>query len=94
MPYTPSMSEDPNPAGRSGQAEAENSAAGPSSVGGLGKTGRNAGATGTQIPSIPNDCQDDVVATQIREAAENETDPEMKEKLMDEYINYKQSSCG
>jgi len=32
---------------------------------------------------------DDIVARQIREAAENETDPELKERLWKEYENYK-----
>ena len=32
---------------------------------------------------------DDVVARQIREAAEKETDPELKQKLWDEYRKYK-----
>jgi len=32
---------------------------------------------------------DDIVARQIREAAENETDPELKKRLWKEYGNYK-----
>ena len=32
---------------------------------------------------------DDIVARQIREAAEQETDPELKKKLWEEYYNYK-----
>ena len=35
---------------------------------------------------------DDIVARQLREAAENETDPELKEKLWKEYEDYKKSS--
>jgi hypothetical protein len=34
---------------------------------------------------------DDIVARQLREAAENETDPELKEKLWQEYEEYKKS---
>jgi len=34
---------------------------------------------------------DDIVARQLREAAENETDPELKEKLWKEYDDYKKS---
>ncbi len=34
---------------------------------------------------------DDIVARQLREAAENETDPELKEKLWKEYEEYKRS---
>jgi hypothetical protein len=33
---------------------------------------------------------DDVVARQLREAAENETDPELKKKLWEEYRKYKE----
>jgi len=35
---------------------------------------------------------DDIVARQLREAAENETDPELKEKLWQEYEEYKKNS--
>jgi hypothetical protein len=34
---------------------------------------------------------DDIVARQLREAAENETDPELKEKLWKEYYEYKKN---
>jgi hypothetical protein len=35
---------------------------------------------------------DDIVARQLKEAAEKETDPKLKEKLWNEYYNYKKSS--
>jgi hypothetical protein len=35
---------------------------------------------------------DDIVARQLREAAENETDPELKEKLWKEYEEYKRNT--
>ena len=35
---------------------------------------------------------DDIVARQLREAAENETDPELKEKLWQEYEEYKRNT--
>jgi hypothetical protein len=35
---------------------------------------------------------DDIVARQLREAAENETDPELKEKLWKEYEEYKKNT--
>ena len=38
-------------------------------------------------PPAAND--DDIVARQLREAAENETDPELREKLWQEYRRYK-----
>jgi hypothetical protein len=40
-------------------------------------------------PDIPDGSDDDVVARQIREAAMRETDPELREKLWDEYRKYK-----
>ena len=38
-----------------------------------------------------SDQDDDIVARQLREAAEKETDPELKKKLWKEYENYKNS---
>ncbi|MCP3661562.1 MAG: hypothetical protein GY696_03540 [Gammaproteobacteria bacterium] len=40
---------------------------------------------------IPDGSDDDIVARQLREAAEKESDPELKRKLWDEYRRYKQS---
>jgi len=40
-------------------------------------------------PGTPGGSDDDVVARQLREAAENETDPELKKKLWEEYRKYK-----
>jgi hypothetical protein len=42
-------------------------------------------------PDIPDGSDDDVIARQLREAAMNEEDPELREKLWDEYRNYKAS---
>ncbi|MGB5259572.1 MAG: hypothetical protein WBO34_03515 [Gammaproteobacteria bacterium] len=52
---------------------------------------RQAGRPGTQ-PDIPDGSDDDVVARQLREAAEKETDPELKKKLWEEYRKYKQGT--
>jgi hypothetical protein len=54
------------------------------SSGGLGGT-RGAPAP----PGTPSGHDDDIVARQLREAAENEEDPELREKLWEEYANYK-----
>lgn len=43
-------------------------------------------------PDIPDGSDDDVVARQLREAAEKETDPELKKKLWEEYRKYKQGT--
>jgi len=37
---------------------------------------------------------DDIVARQLREAAMAEKDPELRERLWDEYRRYKSSSTG
>ena len=43
-----------------------------------------------QIPDdIPDATDDDIIARQLREAAMQETDPELKEALWDEYRRYK-----
>jgi len=45
---------------------------------------------GAAIPDdIPDAKDDDIIARQLREAAMQETDPELKEKLWDEYRRYK-----
>lgn len=48
-------------------------------------------SSGAIPPDIPDGHDDDIVARQIREAAENETDPELREKLWEEYRRYKRS---
>ena len=47
------------------------------------------GSSGTGPKDIPSGDDDDVVARQLREAAEKEQDPELREKLWEEYRNYK-----
>ena len=51
--------------------------------GGEGSGGKKQGRAGYE--------DDDIVARQLREAAENETDPELKEKLWKEYEDYKKN---
>ncbi len=41
---------------------------------------------------IPDGRDDDIVARQLREAAMKETDPELRERLWEEYRKYKQST--
>ena len=51
---------------------------------------------GPESPSVPADVgdgkNDDVVARQLREAATNEKDPAIREKLWEEYREYKKSA--
>ena len=43
-------------------------------------------------PDIPDGKDDDIVARQLREAAENEQDPELRDKLWEEYRKYRNST--
>jgi hypothetical protein len=47
------------------------------------------GATATEVP---DGSDDDIVARRLRKAAEQETDPELKDKLWQEYIEYKKNA--
>ena len=59
--------------------------AGGGSHGGMGSQGEGS----TEIPpDIPAATDDDVLARQLREAAMNETDPELREALWEEYRRY------
>ncbi len=62
--------------------------------GGGGYGGGAKGGTGPNtVPAdIPDGSDDDIVARQLREAAMKETDPELRERLWDEYRKYKQST--
>jgi hypothetical protein len=49
----------------------------------------SSGKQSTAPPDTPDGSDDDVIARQLREAAEKETDPELKKKLWEEYKRYK-----
>ena len=59
---------------------------------GAGPGSRQAGTSSSAPPGTPDGSDDDVVARQLREAAEKETDPELKKKLWEEYRKYKQGT--
>ncbi len=46
-------------------------------------------SNGRVPPDVGDGADDDIVARQLREAAMNEEDPELREKLWDEYRAYK-----
>jgi hypothetical protein len=80
--------------GADGNAESADEASGESAASGrrstvAGAPGNRSGVTPEDIPSGDDD---DVVARQLREAAEAETDPALREKLWDEYRRYKTGS--
>jgi hypothetical protein len=58
--------------------------------------GSGPGATGSSEipPDVGDGSDDDIVARQLREAAMAEKDPELREKLWDEYRRYKASVSG
>jgi hypothetical protein len=80
-------------AGEEGESGAESDGDADSSYGGGAGRGarRQGGGQGTP-PDIPDGSDDDIVARQLREAAEKETDPELKKKLWEEYRKYKEGT--
>lgn len=52
------------------------------------------GGSGAPDRGIPSGEDDDIVARRLRRAAEQETDPELKEKLWKEYMEYKRNAQG
>ena len=50
--------------------------------------------SGAPDRGIPSGEDDDIVARRLRRAAEQETDPELKEKLWKEYAEYKRNAQG
>ncbi len=62
------------------------------SSGARGGTDSSKQTASGQPSGVPDGSDDDVVARQLREAAEKETDPELKRKLWEEYKKYKQGT--
>jgi hypothetical protein len=71
----------------SGEGGMKSDRSGASSGGGSRAT--VAGGGGAVPADVPDGRDDDIVARQIREAAMKETDPELREKLWEEYRKYK-----
>lgn len=85
----------PGQGGMPGGVIATNSGEGPQAGGSGGSVGGRNGGPASEaegefpVPDdIPSGRDDDVVARQIREAAMNEPDPELRERLWDEYRRY------
>ena len=57
-------------------------------------SGGTASASGNGAPAsvIPDGNDDDIVARRLRKAAELETDPELKDRLWKEYVEYKKNT--
>ena len=74
--------------GNSGSASGTGAdAKGPGTGGSMG-----GGGGGVSAREIPSGQDDDIIARRLRKAAEAETDPELKEKLWREYIDYKENT--
>lgn len=59
---------------------------------GAGGANGNANGNGAVADEVPDGNDDDVVARRLRKAAEQETDPELKDKLWKEYVEYKKNT--
>jgi len=71
-------------------AEAEADERRVAAAGGYSKTAQRRGSSAPA--DIPDGNDDDIVARQLREAAENETDPKLRDRLWDEYRKYKNAT--
>ncbi|WP_066917931.1 hypothetical protein [Steroidobacter denitrificans] len=72
-----------------GRGDAQGQGGGRQGGGGVGG-GTGGGSGPNTVPAgIPDGSDDDIVARQLREAAMSESDPELREKLWQEYRNYK-----
>jgi len=89
------LGEDPYGAGgdsgRRGESAGERSGQ-PGGGGGVGGGAAGGSGPNTVPADIPDGRNDDIVARQLREAAMKETDPELRERLWEEYRQYKQST--
>jgi hypothetical protein len=75
--------------GEEGQDDRSGTIAGAKSGGGPGAGNVTNSAYGHPEGTLPPPKDDDIVARQLREAAEKEPDPELKKKLWEEYWKYK-----
>lgn len=81
---------------RSGRdtAMAANSSAAGAASNASGQSARNPAGGATAPRDIPDGRDDDIVARQLREAAQAETDPALREKLWNEYRRYKNQQAA
>jgi hypothetical protein len=54
--------------------------------------GASANGNGALAHEVPGSNDDDIVARRLRKAAEQETDPELREKLWKEYVEYRNNA--
>jgi hypothetical protein len=75
-----------------GEAQAADDSDGSPAYGAGAGPGSQQQGDGGPPPDTPDGSDDDVVARQLREAAEKETDPVLKKKLWEEYRKYKEGT--
>lgn len=61
---------------------------------GRGVSGNGGGGNGATATEKPDGSDDDIVARRLRKAAEQEPDPQLREKLWQEYIDYQRNTNG
>lgn len=76
---------------RAGDLKSERSARGAQDKEAAAAGSASGSANGAAGRNIPDGSDDDIIARRLRKAAEQETDPELKERLWQEYIEYKRS---
>ncbi|MFZ5654886.1 MAG: hypothetical protein ACOY42_10915 [Pseudomonadota bacterium] len=98
----PGFGTPPPEANQGGGSDGGATAAEPEEPGATAAAASTAGARATQgqpggatVPAdIPDGRDDDIVARQLREAAQMEKDPKLREKLWDEYRKYKNQQAA
>jgi hypothetical protein len=88
---SPGSSQGTNGAGKQ-NARGETSRAGDLKSEKAAGTHGSASGNGAPATVVPDGNDDDIVARRIRKAAELETDPELKDKLWQEYVEYKKNT--
>jgi hypothetical protein len=90
----PEDTDRPGASGRHGGAARRRDPSGDLKSEKAGKKPDDNAGNGASAREIPDGSDDDVVARRLRQAAQQETDPELKEKLWQEYIDYKKNAQG
>jgi len=90
----PEDTDTPGASGRHGGAAKRRDPSGDLKSEKAGKKPDDNAGNGASAREIPDGSDDDVVARRLRQAAQQETDPELKEKLWQEYIDYKKNAQG
>lgn len=83
-----------NPVSRSGKSYGKQQSIGGGKGKGIKRQSAGEKKTSDRERRKLDEIDDDIVARQLKEAAEKETDPKLKEKLWEEYYKYKKNSLN